>query len=231
MRLNYSFFLLPSLLLSCKHKDPPPPPVDFIFQVPLTVTPTQTTYSVGDTLWISADFSDQLPEFTSKTTYPVTPDNFDIKTGIGIRRLTASKDNFSDLPGAVSSFRFISKIGNIEFSGPTFGGLSYLYFNKKYFSKIGLIPLNTGFFILNFYNGWGIYKPDRPWPDLSYINLPVDSNGQPQHAKYLTTLYYVNDGQNNFNLLDQNLQLNLSNNSDLININYVKEATYTFNVK
>ena len=201
MRLNYRFFLLLGSLLSCKHKDPPPPPVDFIFQVPLTVTPMQTTYAVGDTLWINADFSDQLSEFTSKNTYPVTPADFNIKTGIGVQRLVSSTKYLSQQTGAVGSFKFIAKVGDISFPGPTFGNLSCIYTNKNYFLKIGVIPLNTGIYCINFYSGWWLYKPDRPWPDLSYINLPADSNDQPQRAKYLTTFYYVNDGQNNFDLL------------------------------
>jgi len=227
MHFNFKIFFL-SLLLGCGNKEPPPPPVELIFQVPLAIEPTRMTYTVGDTLWLSASFSNQIQEINTNQRYIVTPDNFDLRTHIGIRQLVYSNKYFSEQPGAQSKFKFIHKVGDIAVLGPTFGSIKYEYNKEMYNARIGIIPLDTGTFSLNFLNGWGVKRSNEPWPNLSFINLPTTTDGNTQQASYLTTFYYINEGNNNFNLLQKRSQLTSFTNPIAMNINYEQEATYTF---
>lgn len=230
MRLHY-FFLPLSLLVSCGHKEPPPPPVYLIFQVPLTIAPVRNVYSVGDTLWLNADFSDQLSEYNSKKPYPVTPSNFDLHTIIGLLNLKYPDRYLGSQPGAVDNFTIINKLGSIDGLGQTYGNISYHYSSNRYRLLIGIIPRDPGVFCFSLFDGWKVKKSDKSYPDLSYIDIGTTADRKPQKAVLSTIFYYINNGKNNFALLSQYSQLSSSINPSTENNNFEQEATYTFIVK
>ncbi|TGE15263.1 hypothetical protein [Hymenobacter elongatus] len=88
-------FLCVLLLAGCK-REPAPEFVDLIFQIPFALTPERDTVAVGDTLWLTADFSDQLRDFYTGQRYPVPPASFRLRTLLGLLRLTLPTRSISN---------------------------------------------------------------------------------------------------------------------------------------
>lgn len=225
---KHLFFLLSLTILSCDQKEPFAQPVEFIFKIPMTLAPIQSSYLIGDTLWLNANFSNKIAELNSGNDYYINPTNFSFNTFIGLKKLTYHDKYFSNQPGAINSFEIVNKTGELKISGPTFGDASYKYQNDKHQLSIGIIARDTGVFSISLLDGW-IVKKNKP--DLSYIDLPNSITGEPQIALFKRIFYYINNGHNNFNLLESNSQLTLFSNPSPDNINYEKEATYTFRIK
>ncbi|NVO32471.1 hypothetical protein [Hymenobacter lapidiphilus] len=230
--MKYYYLLLGLLLLAGCEPKPEDEFTDFIFQLPFQMT-ARDTISIGDTLWLTADISDQLREFNSGSTYKVTPRDFEFKTLLGLRELTFPDKDLADQPSATESFLFVDKTGSLTRRGTTFSPVNYAYANEGYKLRIGLVPRQQGVFCLNFLNGWGgsSAKP-TPTPDLSYLLTNPAPNGG-RRIGFLDGFYhYINEGNTNFYLFKQHcFATSLKNNPSVGNVNYEQEATFTFVVK
>jgi len=227
--MRYLFLCL-LLLAGCK-REPAPEFVDFIFQVPLTLAPARDTVAVGDTLWLTADFSDQLQEFYSGQKYQVTPGNFELRALLGLFKLTNPSKDIGSQPAATESFTFVNQIGSVTRRGATFSGVQYVYKQGSYQLHVGLIPRARGVFCINFLDGWLSRDRDDPGPDLSYIELGQTAEGGKRRASFRIIFYRINDGQTNFNLFRQHCQAASLVYPEPDNINYEQKATFTFVVK
>lgn len=219
------------LLLAGCEREPFPEIVGFTFQIPFTLTPIRDTLAVGDTLWLTADFSDQLLELNSGQRYPVTPTNFELRTRLGIFRLADPTKYLTQQPGATAAFTFVNKVGAVTRPNTTFSTLTYSYSPGRYYLRVGLIPQRQGIFSINLGDGWSSREREENEPDLSHIDLGVDQDGVKRRPVFETIFYDINDGQTNFSLLQQHSLLTSINNPTASNINFEQKATYTFVVK
>lgn len=227
---TYLFALL-CLLSSCERDEKPvPEQVPFIFQIPLTISPPKDTVSVGDTLWLKANFPDTVREFYSGHYYTVKPNQFDWRTSIAIRKLVYPNQYLGNQLAASNSFTYINKIGKLE-PNSIFADLKYNYANNIYSCKIGIVSKQKGVYTFNFGDSWNLSSNSAPQPNLSFIQLdPTNSNKQRQ-AVYRAVYYYINNKQTNFYLVKANSLYTSLNYPSESNINYEQEASYSFVVR
>ncbi|MET4104896.1 hypothetical protein [Hymenobacter sp. UYP22] len=224
-------FVLIALLCSCEREERPiPEQVPFIFQIPLTISPSKDTVSVGDTLWLKASFPDTVREFYSGKYYTVKPTQFDWMTSIAMRKLVYSNQYLGNQLAAANNFSYINKIGTIK-PNNTFSDLRYEYINKIYTCKIGIIPKQKGIYAFNFGDNWNISSNSKPKPDLSFIKLDSSKDNMNRQAVYQSVYYYINDKHTNFYLVKANSLYASLNYPDNSNINYEQEGSYAFVVR
>lgn len=226
------FLLILLLLAGCAEK-PENEYTNFIFQLPFQMTPRDTV-AVGDTLWLTADFSEQLREFYSGNAYSVTPQNFELRNKLGLYRLINKEKNLANQPSATGDFTFVNKIGQIVDRGNTNSPITYKYTDGRYQLKVGLIPKSKGVFCASFLDGWGSRNRNENPPDLSYLVPGRTADGGKRIANFQTFRFYINDGKTNFYLFKEHcLALSLSPDPAISkgNINAEQESTFTFVVK
>ncbi|MFD2786304.1 hypothetical protein [Hymenobacter rubripertinctus] len=225
------YFLLTLLLLSGCGEKPENEYTDFIFQLPFQMT-ARDTVAVGDTLWLTADFSDQLREFYSGNTYPVTPQNFELKTLLGLFELTLPDRSIGNQPSATEYFTFINKTGSLTNLGTTFSPVSYVYTSGRYQLRVGLVAQRRGVFCANFLDDWAGRRGKEAVPDLTYLVPGRTPDGGKRYARFDGFYYYINEGNTNFYLFKQHcLAISVVNNPSVGNINAEQEASFTFVVK
>ncbi|TGE15264.1 hypothetical protein [Hymenobacter elongatus] len=224
-------FLLCLLLLAGCKREPAPEFVDLTFQIPFALTPERDTVAVGDTLWLTADFSDQLRDFYTGQRYPVPPANFRLRTLLGLFRLTLPTRTLANQPAATEDFTFVNKVGAVARQAPTFNEVSYVHAQGRYHLRVGLIPQRRGVFSVNFLDGWLTRRREEKEPDLSYLDLGKTADGLRRQAVFRSFFHYINEGRTNFELYKQHcapVSLNYPNPG---NINGEQEGTLTFVVR
>ncbi len=88
------------------------------FVLPISVEPSDSIITIGDTLWIEANFEDSLYDFQSKKKYKVT--NFDFgQTSIVVRRLLGNTTNLGDQASGGLDFTIIDENNAVTFPGET----------------------------------------------------------------------------------------------------------------
>lgn len=218
------------LLVGCK-PEPAPEYVEFAFRIPLQLTPIRETVAVGDTLWLTADFSDQLEDFHTGQHYPVTPDHFALRTLLGLFRLGDVTKPISQQPGATAVFKFVNQVGRVSPLGPTFSAVDYTYTPGRYQLRLGLIPQQPGVFCVNFIDGWQSPALSNSQPDLSYLVSGRTPEGGQRHAIFMPFVYGINQGQTNFALFQQHCLAVSVTSPTVSSINYEQKATFTFAVQ
>jgi hypothetical protein len=209
------------LCMACK-KDPQIERVFFEFEMPFTVTPDTDTLRVGDTLRITAKFSDSLFDNISNKKYHVP--QFEFNNNIAsIRKLIDSSKQIIDQTPAIPFFKLISnndQVKTISNSSVTFTITSSLNF---YFFSIDLIAKQPGVYAIWLLNGFG---PDDGFPILpdylvtsspEFRRIPVTR----QHG------FVWNDGKTHYELLKQNCRT-FSHTADS---SREKRTIYTFVVR
>lgn len=229
MRAHAIVFL--ALLSSCEREDEEREYADFILQIPLTITPVKDTLAVGDTLWVTADFTENLQELYSGNSYPVTPDNFLLKTNVAFLKLANSPRSLATQEGVSTNFAIVNKTGKITSRSQTFADVTYEHKQNRYHLKTGVIPLFPGIYVLNFGDGWLSSRIDAPRPDLTYLDAGTSPNGTKREFIFRSIFYYINNGNTNFHILQNKIQLASVANPSTSNTNAEKEASYTFIVK
>ncbi|MET4104895.1 hypothetical protein [Hymenobacter sp. UYP22] len=219
------------LLLTACHQEEKREFADVILQIPLSITPEKDSVSIGDTLWLTADFSNQLQELNSGNSYRVTPSNFSIKTSIAFFKLTPPLKSLATQEGSVSHFVVTNKTGKTVITSQTFGNISYDYKQDKYLLKTGIIPKHKGIYTIYIGDGWLSKNTNEPGPDLSYIDAGITPNGVKRELIFRTIFYSINNGRTNFNILQQHILLASIAYPSTSNTNTEQRACFTFVVQ
>jgi hypothetical protein len=201
------------------------------FIIPISMTPENRVIKLSDTLWLMADFSEELVEFNSNKKFPLP--NFNFKTFIVFKRLVGNHLNFSDQPGSAESFTIINKVGAIQNASGTFGDFILNYQNGKYSCRIALIPKNIGIFSIGFL--WWSNSSDyctrfgECIQLKDYIQLPPTSDGRKRIPVYNAFYHVINNGRVNHDLFLQHSKgVFLENVID--DIYYLRKGTFTVEV-
>ncbi len=181
---------------------------EYKFYLPFTLTPAQDTFHINDTIWVQANFSDELLDSNSLKTYHLENEplycNFYLDHIDTIGITTAFPD-----------FQLFVDTGTVSTGGGPEGGLKwikYVYDSNHYKFYIRLIPLKEGTYLLGF--------SSEPRQD---VNFQKKCPGELMDV-YFTT----NDGaENNFYLMAQSPDSNI-NAVPLKNFNFT--GSYCFRV-
>jgi hypothetical protein len=212
---------LASTAFNCEgEKEPEFIMMDFV--LPFTITPTDASFSLGDTLWVEAAFSEKLEEYNSKIYYDIK--DFDFQSKIGIRELTNPNLDLSDQPSAVDFFSFIPITGTMPFIGETFSPFKFEYRENQYFFKLGLAPKQKGVFCVNF-------LPPSELDLQPGLNLGKTNDGRKRIPAFQHLYFIINEGNTNFDLFKKHCKASSITTPLEINIFYEQKGTFTFEVK
>lgn len=158
----------------------------FEFEIPLSLTPSNDTIQVGDTLWLESFIPNQLAD--KKTNEIVDVTGFDFKIRANISRM-----EIESTPDALNDFTFINIFGNVELlalSSITKSKIHYNFTGNSQNLKVGLIPQKPGLYQISFYN-----------LTMEIENVDITKNSECREDLVIT--YIMNDGkENNYYLLE-----------------------------
>ncbi|HEX8350991.1 MAG TPA: hypothetical protein VF598_13590 [Hymenobacter sp.] len=110
-------------LPACK-PEPVPELVHFAFVIPMSITPGADTVARGDTLWLTADFSDSLLNLRSNKRYRIQKQDLELFAFVGFRRLSGP----DQYPGSnAQDFTVLNQVGQLQPGGPTFRRFEPVY--------------------------------------------------------------------------------------------------------
>jgi len=206
---------------------------EFVFMsfiIPLSMTTESSAIKVGDTLWLTADFPDELIEFNTNKTFSIP--NFNFKTRIVFNRLIGNQLNFSDQPGSADNFVIVNKLGAVTNLQGTFGDFILEYQDGKYSCEIGFIPTSKGIFSIGFlWKGNGAectYFGDCI--DIKdVVKLPPTPEGKKRTPVYHAFYHVINNGEVNYDLLLQHSK-GVIVESNIDDIYYLRKGTFTIQV-
>ena len=201
------------------------------FEVPLAIAPARAAYAPGDTLWLSADFSDSVQVFNGPGRHRLPPAQFDFKTVVSFQEFVAPARTLAEQPGAGNAFAVVSRVGALGPPGRESAPLDFAHANGRYRARVGLIPRRRGVFGVSFVSGSAGVGVTRPPVDLSFLALPPAADGTRQVAQLESVLYPVNGGQTNLALLRASATLTTALAPTPANIAYQERGVYTFAVQ
>lgn len=233
-RTYFSSFICLLQLLSCTSgckKEPAPEFLDFIFEVPLQITPVQDTVNIGDTLWLEADFPDTVKEHNSGKYYQLLPTDFNFRTRIGFFRLVSVKGDISDQPGFTQGFDIVNQVGSVERLQETFGDFKLRHSQNRYQARIGIIARQPGVGCINFLTTAVRNGSAGKDENLSFLDLGKTPQGGSRKAVLREIYHVINQGDTNFDLFRQHCRAISLEKPIEPNVYYEQKATFTFVVK
>ena len=132
---------------------------DYVFDLPITISPANDTLHLGDTIWVEQDFSENMVNLQNGKTYPVK--DFDFGMYFRIENIGV------DTSYAISSWQVVPKIGSAISGNGGFGQscqIKHEYNNGRYQIKFGVVVHETGVF--------------ATWLDTDYRYDPLAAYGQ-----------------------------------------------------
>jgi len=220
-----SFALLSLITLTASRCDREEAPTyrDFIFVLNFEINPVDSLISLGDTLWLTAEFDNKIEDFISNEKFELIDFNF--RTLLGFFRLQGKSIGLPSQPGATSSFDLVIKKGSVSNAFETFADFDFDYTSEVYSCEIGIVPKSQGVFCLNF------LAPAPGDINLSKtITLPDTPDGRKVIPLYRNIYYVINEGQTNFDLYKKH---SVASSEILVttdNIYYEQKGTFTFRV-
>ncbi len=181
------------------------------FEIPFTTYPLKDTLNIGDTLWISADFSGDILDST-KMEY-VHTENIDFETKIGLDQIDTNpyKPNVWGSLGPI-----ILEKGEIAPQGISMR-IKYRYENNRYLFKLGVVCNKVGVYYLGIHSRYN-------------SSIEVDKNSGCEESKQMT--YIMNNGDievNHYDLVLASPDTFISRGSGVNG--YIFGGSYTFAVK
>lgn len=195
-----------------------------IFIIPLTLMPIQETFQVNDTLMLEAVFPDTVKEFNSGKYFKIQ--DFDFAARIIMVKLVSPELYLSQQPGNSFSYGVVSEMGSIIVAGSLGGFLLFEHWKDTYFIKAKLVPKVPGLYNISFLSGY--VSNHRRLDDR--INLGHTADGRKKIPVLRNIYFVVNEGNNNFQLLNENSMLALTNFYVPNNIYGERYGTFTFRV-
>jgi hypothetical protein len=195
--------------------------LDVRFVLSFSIQPSSETVRVGDTLWLTAQMDDEIPEYTSGRKYKLV--DFDFNCNIGFFELTGRELGLSQQPGAAERFTIANKVGSIDNIRDTFADLNLVYQNQQYVCRIGIVPTNAGVYSINFLFPRGL--------DFSGIDFGYSENGKRFRPYYALMYYVINNGTaNNVDLMRAHCKLGSDLDPETGIVFYEQKGTFTFRV-
>lgn len=201
--------------------------VPITLSIPFTITPLSSTVFLGDTIWVTANFSEVFSEY--KTTDEYVIKNFDFKSKVGLFKFINSNIIMGDQPSATDFFTFVPVTSTVPFIGETFSPFTFVYDNNQYKFKLGLVPKQRGVYCINF-----LPPGDIQGNFEAALDLGVNNMGQKRIPVLEYVLFVINDGNTNFDLFQKHCRATSTTfpgNQDFTNINYEQKGSFTFEVK
>lgn len=228
MKRNIVLSILALLVLcsfkNCGENEKFPEYVDMIFMIPITISPVQENFRTNDTITIEAIFSDTIKEFYSGMSFRVQ--DFDFLAKIVTVSIESPDLYLSQQPGNSSSYDIISDSGSTIIAGSLGGFFGFNYLGNTYSNRTWFIPKVPGLYNIAFLSS---YVSNHKLLD-DIIDLGYTQNGQ-RRIPVLRNIYFiVNDGDNNFQLLNENCKLALTDFPVPNNIYGERYGTFTFRV-
>ena len=163
--------------------------IPYLFEVTVEISPIVDTVFVGDTLWLSAQFSDLVYEKNTAEFYKL--ENFDFHTHFGLARIDT--EAWQD---ANTKFAFLLEKGELNYI-PLTSNLSkiiigYEYENNEYSFRIGTIPLEKGTYYMSYSSSWVDFEDN---PSLNFV-----PNCDREYVEGIN--YAVNTEENNYYLIE-----------------------------
>lgn len=141
-------FYIISSITGCDNACVEPFSTRYVFEIPVSLTPAQDTFQIGDTITIESVFSDQVLERNLQQRFPLI--NWKFYPGTTIDKIDsnpAAKDAlflFDLLLSEAADYKLHQFSDN---STKIYG--QYQYDNNTYFLKFGLIPRVPGLYLLS----------------------------------------------------------------------------------
>ncbi len=221
--ISLALLLSISLTASRCEREEDPMYRDFIFVLNFEINPADSLISLGDTLWLTAEFDNKIEDFISKEKFELIDFNF--KTRVGFFKLIGKNVTLSNQPGATDFFEVVNKRGLIFNPRDTFTDFKFDYAAGIYSCEIGIVPKSKGVFCLNF-----LPPPPEAINLSKTILLPDAPDGSKVIPLYRNIYYVINDGQTNFELYKKHCVASSEILITTDNIYYEQKGTFTFRV-
>ncbi len=163
--------------------------IEYNFQLPFSVSPQQDTFQVGDTIWVIADFSDEVLDLNSGEKYLL--EDFSFNSELGNAKIDTTPFLSS---GWFDDLTFFGETGKFTRYSYSTGGIAnffeYVYTDHRYKVKMGIVPIQTGLFLIVLHS--------KIFEETYFgLNLTPDCKDERFEISYL-----MNDGMdNNFEML------------------------------
>jgi hypothetical protein len=197
--------------------------VDFDFLIPYTVSPLKDTIRLGEELTIATVFSDTVYDIKSGKWYHL-PD-FDWKPLLFFSKLVAPDKPLGNQSSAGNQFEYINILGGFTNVDNIGANMKYVYKNGQYKLIVKIKTKGAGVYCIEFVND---FSPRRIQLPTSFTTNNTPGVNRRPVIGFMRN--YVNNGQNNYQLLKQNCLIEESN-IDSISVWQYKNRIYTFVVK
>jgi hypothetical protein len=124
--------------------------MDIHFKLPVSVTPQQDSFRIGDTIWIENIFSDQVYNYKSGKSYKV--ENFDFESTMVISDLNTPEPAKSYPKPKITTYQGKTEGNFIQSSDHQAIYIYYKYDSSTYKYKAAFIPDKPGFYMLQFFS-------------------------------------------------------------------------------
>lgn len=160
---------------------------DHWYDLPVNITPSKDTFSIGDTIWIENSFNDVLLNKNYNKTYTIK--DFDFKSNMVIKDLNTPKyaTSYKDpklitIEGTTTG----ANIGTVDYQVLYIG---YDYANNQYKYKVAFVVDKPGFYYLGFFS----YRTGVNRDDIDITECPSEN----MKVTYKTN----NHGDNNYEMV------------------------------
>lgn len=211
---------------ACK-PEPRPNSVNFAFVIPVEITPSADTLALGDTLWLTANFSDSLLDLRSQRRYRLRREDIELSSFLFFQRLPGA----GQFPvGFAHGFTVVNQVGKLGEPSSSFRTFEPTYDGNHYHLRVGIVPQQRGVFAIGFLTQ--LKKPFGPFQPLPFIAVPLDGEGNPQRA-FLDDIYFiVNQGKINFHVFQQHAYVtSLKPEAPEATVYYEQKANFAFVVR
>ena len=117
--------------------------IEYKFQIPMTLTPAQDTFSIGDTIWIHSSFSEEMLDLNSNKSYAL--EDFNFYTIFNFAQI-----DINPFGHANTHFEIIILDGEATLiprsNSSSIIEIGYNYEDKIYKANFGFIPKQNGLF-------------------------------------------------------------------------------------
>ena len=178
--------------------------VFFEFEMPYTVSPATDTIRVGDTLLLTANFSDTLYEALRGERIPMECFRFNVL--MTTWELVNPGGNLAQQRGATNAFSFLFGPENGEVTSAVFANVRPVCQQGRYRFELRMVARRAGVFAFRLQDQTAdfIQLPERLAPSTPELRrIPVVNVNR----------YIINEGRTNFDLFLKNARRSLVNNN------------------